>query len=396
MCISAQNEYIPLERISIGNDMNGSDNNNRRDSYNSHDSRIPGKASRNNNNNDNSNGCPLFVQHNYHDHADDPKVGADIHQAKTHRGGIKVPFPMLLHKVLNEVDQEGLSSILSWQPHGRSFLVRKPKKFEQLLMPRYFTQCSKLSSFQRQLNIYGFKRITQGLDRGGYYHEYFLRGRSDLSVFLQRKRIRGTKRRARSSPATEPDFYSMKPLPGPSVVANDSANETDTVEPVMSSVTGASPQQDEGQVKDDDSDPVDFDGDFDGDFDDDDNDNDDMEEKQESEPTDLFRPNPMEALSNSSTTMDNATTTNDQMIQTINELDLWSPPQRTSNEDSGCFGDEEGDARSAASSSSSSSSSESSVEIPEWEVSFHEVNTLQALDEMIFEDENVRGDTTSA
>ena len=392
--------------------MNRSDNNNRRDTPNSVENRqtlvrtnggdgdgddtnssnSDDSRSGNSRKNRNSYGRPLFVQHNYHDHANDPKVRGSAHKAKTNRGGIKVPFPMLLHKVLDEVDQEDLSSILSWQPHGRSFLLHKPKKFEQLLMPQYFTQCSKLPSFQRQLNIYGFKQITQGLDRGGYYHEYFLRGWSDLSVFLQRKRIRGTKRRARSSPATEPDFYSMKPLPGPSVVANDSANETDTVEPVMSSVTGASPQQDEGQVKDDDSDPVDFDVDFD----DDDNDNDDMEEKQESEPTDLFRPNPMEALSNSSTTMDNATTTNDQMIQTINELDLWSPPQRTSNEDSGCFGDEEGDARSAASSSSSSSSSESSVEIPEWEVSFHEVDTLQALDEMIFEDENVRGDTTSA
>ena len=366
MCISAQNEYIPLERISIGNDMNGSDNNNRRDSYNSHDSRIPGKASRNNNNNDNSNGRPLFVQHNYHDHADDPKVGADIHQAKTHRGGIKVPFPMLLHKVLNEVDQEGLSSILSWQPHGRSFLVRKPKKFEQLLMPRYFTQCSKLSSFQRQLNIYGFKRITQGLDRGGYYHEYFLRGRSDLSVFVQRKRVQGTKRRARSSPATEPDFYSMKPVTSPSVVANDSVHETDTVEPVMSSTTGESPQQDERQVSQDGHAKAD--------------------ERNTTKPISSSFFNPEEAPSslslieafNATTTI--TTTVNDAMLQAINELDLWMPPQQTS---VGCFADEDGDAA-----STSSSSSASTVEIPEWEVSFHEVDTLPALDEMIFDDDD--------
>jgi hypothetical protein len=73
-------------------------------------------------------------------------------------------------------------------------------------MPKYFRQ-SKLTSFQRQVNLYGFRRLTAGKDRGAYYHELFLRGRPDLYKRLVRIRVKGTGIKSASSPATEPDFY---------------------------------------------------------------------------------------------------------------------------------------------------------------------------------------------
>jgi HSF-type DNA-binding len=73
---------------------------------------------------------------------------------------------------------------------------------------RYFRQ-SKLTSFQRQLNLYGFNRLTHGRDRGGYYHEYFLRGRPCLSKHMFRVRIKGIKVKAANSPDQEPDFYAL-------------------------------------------------------------------------------------------------------------------------------------------------------------------------------------------
>lgn len=68
---------------------------------------------------------------------------------------------------------------------------------------------TKFASFQRQLNLYGFRRITQGRDKGGYYHELFLRGRSLLALKMQRTKVKGTGARKASSPETEPNFYAM-------------------------------------------------------------------------------------------------------------------------------------------------------------------------------------------
>jgi len=43
---------------------------------------------------------------------------------------------------------------VSWQPHGRSFLVHDQDRFSRELLPLWFRQ-SRYQSFLRQLNIYG-------------------------------------------------------------------------------------------------------------------------------------------------------------------------------------------------------------------------------------------------
>jgi HSF-type DNA-binding len=71
---------------------------------------------------------------------------------------------------------------------------------------------SKLASFRRQLNLYGFIRLTQGLDSGAYYHELFLRGKPSLCHNMVRIKIKGTGIKAASSPEQEPNFYALPPV----------------------------------------------------------------------------------------------------------------------------------------------------------------------------------------
>jgi HSF-type DNA-binding len=148
------------------------------------------------------------VLHDYHDHGDDIDNGSPDPIA---RGGVTTPFPLKLHDMLDEIERDGHADVVSWQPHGRCFVVRKPKEFVNHIMPTYFKQ-SKFPSFQRQLNLYGFQRITKGPDKGGYYNELFLRGKVFLANRILRMRVKGTGVRARSNPETEPDFSLMPPV----------------------------------------------------------------------------------------------------------------------------------------------------------------------------------------
>jgi hypothetical protein len=63
-------------------------------------------------------------------------------------------FPEKLHQLLEAMEEEGLEHIVSWQPHGRCFAIHQKAEFVKDIMSRFFMQ-TKLTSFQRQLNLYG-------------------------------------------------------------------------------------------------------------------------------------------------------------------------------------------------------------------------------------------------
>jgi HSF-type DNA-binding len=90
------------------------------------------------------------------------------------------------------------------------------------------------ASFQRQLNIYQFYRLTKtGPDQNSYYNELFLRGREDLCSFLVRRLTKNQKNsagwnvRKAIDPDTEPDFYQLPFLP-PVVPAGNAAGDCNT------------------------------------------------------------------------------------------------------------------------------------------------------------------------
>jgi hypothetical protein len=102
---------------------------------------------------------------------------------------------------------EGFQSIISWLPdHENAFRVHNSAAFVDLIMPKYFKQ-TKYKSFQRQVNIWGFCRIPSGLDKGGYVHPCFIRGKPSLCrQMVRRKKIKGgfSTSKKTASVATDP------------------------------------------------------------------------------------------------------------------------------------------------------------------------------------------------
>mmetsp|Transcript_18564 Transcript_18564/g.26401 ORF Transcript_18564/g.26401 Transcript_18564/m.26401 type:complete len:271 (+) Transcript_18564:61-873(+) len=115
-------------------------------------------------------------------------------QAQTANRDKEFQFPTKLYEMLEIVDSLGLSHTVSWLPHGRSFQVKDPDQFMDLVVPQFF-KATKYRSFQRQLNLWGFQRIVKGQKQGNgvWYHEYFIRGNPELIPNIIRTRIKGKK-----------------------------------------------------------------------------------------------------------------------------------------------------------------------------------------------------------
>ena len=76
-------------------------------------------------------------------------------------------FPAKLHLILSNPEFE---DIIAWLPHGRSWRILQQKAFEDRVIPLYFRH-GRYSSFARQVNGWGFGRVTRGSDYNSYYHE---------------------------------------------------------------------------------------------------------------------------------------------------------------------------------------------------------------------------------
>ena len=78
----------------------------------------------------------------------------------------------MVFKILDDSEQEGTENIIGWEDDGTSFHIHKPKLFNNTILPKYSRKKTLFRSFQRQLNIYGFKMTKKS---GVYYHVLFRR-----------------------------------------------------------------------------------------------------------------------------------------------------------------------------------------------------------------------------
>ena len=123
--------------------------------------------------------------------ADD--VGEKVVQTSKCKGVTTIPiFLKKTYKMVDTCDP----SIASWTAEGDMFVVKDPDIFATRVIPQYFDH-NKFSSFARQLNFYGFRKMQSKPIRNSdfdasaakhvtFFNENFKRGRCDLLKKIQR------------------------------------------------------------------------------------------------------------------------------------------------------------------------------------------------------------------
>lgn len=102
----------------------------------------------------------------------------------------KEAFPVKLMHILQLIDtkEPELACIISWQPNGTTFRIHDKKLFEKLVREHGFFNQKSYSSFRRQLNLWGFKKIGKRskAELGVYGHPLFLRENPRLCYAIAR------------------------------------------------------------------------------------------------------------------------------------------------------------------------------------------------------------------
>lgn len=94
------------------------------------------------------------------------------------------PSPFLL-KTYMLVENPATDNVVSWNSDGSAFVVWQPAEFARDLLPTLFKH-SNFSSFVRQLNTYGFRKVTTS--QWEFKNDKFRKGGRDLLCGIRRRK----------------------------------------------------------------------------------------------------------------------------------------------------------------------------------------------------------------
>lgn len=104
--------------------------------------------------------------------------------------------PVFLQKTYDMIESSP-DQVACWAENGLSFIIKNPREFAKVMLPRYFKH-NNFSSFVRQLNFYGFRKhkkdeiVINTMDDETrnwweFYHEKFVRGKQEMMAQIRRK-----------------------------------------------------------------------------------------------------------------------------------------------------------------------------------------------------------------
>ena len=95
-------------------------------------------------------------------------------------------MPSFLLKTYEIVDDTAYDDIVSWNKAGDAFIITKTNDFCEKVLPLYFKH-KNLSSFVRQLNMYGFHKTKYKNNEQCFTHKFFRKDNKKLLLKMKRK-----------------------------------------------------------------------------------------------------------------------------------------------------------------------------------------------------------------